>query len=121
MSRLTSPRTAVRCAACVLGLLLTACDLTAPLRTLDRPPPAWSLQPARDSVFLAPGDTARVGVAVLDRQGRRLSDRTVRFSSGDPSVVTVSDSGTVRARARGVAEVLATVEGLRAIIVVLVE
>jgi hypothetical protein len=101
--------------------LLAACDVTAPLRALDRPPPAWTLTLSADTVALAVGDSARLTATVRTRSGQLLPDRPARFTSGDPSVVAADSTGRLRALRRGVAEVLATVEGLRQRAVVIVD
>jgi uncharacterized protein YjdB len=115
---------AVRLAALALGALgalgMSACDPTAPLRTLSATQPAWSLSVSPDTLVVAVGDTARVTAVVRDRRGRAMPGLRVHFSTGDPAVVAADSTGRIRALRRGVAEVLASVEGLRqrAIIVV---
>ena len=62
----------------------------------------------RDSVgFGALGDTARIGVRVLDQAGEALAGAKMDWSSSDPEVATVSSSGLVTAKGNGTATVVA--------------
>lgn len=124
MRALRSRALRMAAAGVVVGCLVAACDVTAPLRTLDQAPPAWSLSLSPDTLSLAVGDSAQLTAVVRNRRGQPMTDRPVRFSSGDPAVVDVGGTGTigrVRALRRGVAEVLASVEGLRQRTIVIVD
>lgn len=119
---MTLCRAVPRLTLVVMGVLgLVACDPTAPLRTLSATQPAWSLTLTPDTLALAIGDTGRLVATVRDRRGTVMPGLRVRFSSGDPAVVEADSSGRIRAMRRGVAEVLASVEGLRQRAVVVVD
>lgn len=119
---MTAHRAVIRLTLLVAGVMgLVACDPTAPLRTLSATQPAWSLTLSPDTLALAIGDTARLVAVVRDRRGTVMPGLRVRFSTGDPAVVDADSSGRIRALRRGVAEVLASVEGLRQRAVVVVD
>jgi hypothetical protein len=70
---------------------------------------------------LSPGESRYVSAEPLDARGRRLSGRTVRWSSSIPTVATVSSAGEVTATARGTTEIVATIDGIRGRAAVAVE
>lgn len=78
---------------------------------VEAPLPYLSMIPG--SVMLVPGDTARLTpfTLLLTPGGglAPLTGREVRYTSGQPSVATVSDSGVVRAVAPGTATVTVAV------------
>ncbi len=54
------------------------------------------------------GDTVRVAARVLDDRARPISDATVTWTSGDPTIATVDATGLVRALKEGHASITAT-------------
>ena len=59
------------------------------------------------SASIKAGDTTRASVTMKDRRGA-LIDRPVQWSSSDPAIATVSDSGLVRGIAAGSVTIIAT-------------
>jgi probable HAF family extracellular repeat protein len=80
-----------------------------------KPPPgrlAWiNVQPYAPSI--AVGATRRMRVYLLDESGAQLPDRPVKWSTSDPSVLAVSDSGVIRGAGPGTASLTAEVDGVR--------
>ncbi|HET8633654.1 MAG TPA: Ig-like domain-containing protein [Gemmatimonadales bacterium] len=64
-----------------------------------------------NSFSLAVGATAQLSVAARNRIGKQVDGVTVRWTSSDTSVATIS-SGVVRARTAGTAALVATVNGI---------
>ncbi|WP_420635000.1 leucine-rich repeat domain-containing protein [Candidatus Palauibacter sp.] len=60
---------------------------------------------------LVAGDTLRLSAAAFDANGHALAGLEFEWSSSDPSVVRVDDSGLVRSESDGVATVTATTGG----------
>jgi uncharacterized protein YjdB/alpha-tubulin suppressor-like RCC1 family protein len=77
---------------------------------------AVALKPG--TLALTVGQSVTVEAAVTDPKGRKLTDRTVEWSSTAPGVVSVSAAGVVVGQAEGTAEILAAVEGVKASVVV---
>jgi len=63
------------------------------------------------SVEIGPGKSATLTARVLDAAGNLISGRAVAWSSSDTRIVTVDQSGVVRAVRRGSAVITATSEG----------
>ncbi|HJQ10339.1 MAG TPA: Ig-like domain-containing protein [Gemmatimonadaceae bacterium] len=68
------------------------------------------------TVTLAPdavniGQTVQATASVTDARGHIVTDRTISWSSGSPTVATVSGDGLVTAVGEGVANIVATSEG----------
>lgn len=61
-----------------------------------------------DSLVLAPGDTVTLVATLKDAAGNTLQDRTVAWTSPDPSIATVSAAGLVAAVGAGRVLVAAT-------------
>lgn len=74
-----------------------------------------------DQLSLSPGESGFLSAEPFDARGRRMSDRTVRWSSSTPTVATVSNTGEVTATARGTTEIVATIDGIRGRAAVTVE
>ena len=68
-----------------------------------------TIQPAGPSVVL--GNTAQLSAIVRDVNGNVVTDRTVTWTSSNPSVATVSSSGVVTSVALGSTTITATSEG----------
>lgn len=71
-----------------------------------------SVQVAPASVTLTTGDTRAFTATAKASDGTTITGRTVTWSSGGPSVVTVSSSGVATAVGAGTAQVLAQVDGV---------
>ena len=67
------------------------------------------LEPA--TLTLGVGDSAVLRAVPLDANGRPLPDRPAVFTSGAPTVLSVSASGVVRALAAGTGVVFASIDG----------
>jgi hypothetical protein len=70
---------------------------------------------------LVPGGTLQLSATPHDPGGNPLGGRATSWSSGDPSVLRVSPTGSVEALAEGAATLTATVEGVSGTITVRVE
>jgi len=70
---------------------------------------------------LVPGGTLQLSATPHDPGGNPLGGRATSWSSGDPSVLRVSPTGSVEALAEGAATLTATVEGVSGSITVRVE
>ena len=77
-------------------------------------PRATSLELEPGSGSLAVGDALPLAATVLDQRGRPMRGVTVRWSSSNAEVVTVSAAGVVRAVTEGSATVVAQHAGLSA-------
>lgn len=75
-------------------------------------PASVRIAPPRRPVLDALEDTVRVTASVLDPNGRPIADAVVSWSSGDTTIVTVSEDGLVTAVATGTAIVRATLGNL---------
>ena len=73
----------------------------APVAYVTLDPPA---------VSVTPGDTTQLTARAFDAQGNVLDGRLVTWSSGDPSVARVSQSGVVTGASLGTAQIVATIE-----------
>ncbi|MYN65424.1 MAG: hypothetical protein F4X11_10400 [Acidobacteria bacterium] len=69
------------------------------------------VSPAADTVAL--GDTLRLVAAALDGNGHAIEGAEFRWSSSDPGVAAVDDSGLVRGRAEGKATITAWSEDVQ--------
>ncbi len=65
---------------------------------------------ATGSIFI--GDNLTVSASVRDASGNSLSGRSITWSSTNPSVATVSASGSARGLAAGMTTIIATSEGV---------
>jgi uncharacterized protein YjdB len=77
--------------------------------TVPAPVATVSVQPTTSN--LTPGQTAALTATLADANGNVLSGRIVTWSSSDPGVATVSQSGVVTAVDAGGATISATSEG----------
>lgn len=95
--------------------LLASCgsDPTTPAPTPNPSgiPAVVSVSPANDTLD-AFGLILNLSVEVLDGAGKDLGDQGVVWTSQDPSVATVSSSGTVRSVSNGTSDIIATLGGL---------
>ena len=102
-----------RClAACFVLLFIGACSdgggsghgnpVTPTVATIDIEAPA---------THLAPGSSVQLSAIVRDKQGVVLGDRTVAWSSSDPTLLSISQTGLVSANATGSVTVSATADG----------
>ena len=77
------------------------------------PPEPTQISLTTDRVTLVTiGDSARIGATVKDQYGQGMTGHVVGWASGDTSIVTVSQSGFVRAVANGIAKVWAELGSL---------
>ncbi len=113
MSRLlTFGRTNALNAIAVLALALaTACadTSTAPPVTPPRPVASVVVSPATRTLLT--GDEQRYAARVLDANGQDITDRTITWSSSNPSVASVATDGLVTALQPGTVSINASVEG----------
>ena len=89
----------------VLALGLLACE-----GPFSFPVPVASVSISPAAADLAQGDSLQLTAAVRDSAGTTLTDRTVFWSSSDPTRILVSAAGLVTALAAGAATVTARVE-----------
>ncbi len=66
------------------------------------------------AILEEPGDQIQLGASVVDQVGGAILNMPVEWSSSDPSIATVSESGLVTAVASGTAVIHAEVPGTRA-------
>ncbi len=97
------------------GILLTAIIVPclagcgadeAPVAPPSTGPASIVLSPAAVTLR-AIGDTARLGAAAADANGRRVADISFTWESSDPSVATADQAGLVEAAGRGHATITA--------------
>jgi len=93
----------------VLLLLLGACGGDSPAG----PDPVSSVQVTAPYEALVIGDTEQLVATALDAHGATLSGRVIDWSSRDPAVATVTQSGVVTAVSSGTTTIEATSEGKR--------
>ena len=102
-----------RCvAACFVLFFVGACSdgggsghdnpVTPTVATIDIEAPA---------THLAPGSSVQLSAIVRDEQGVVLGDRTIAWSSSDPTLLSISQTGLVSANATGSVTVSATADG----------
>jgi hypothetical protein len=79
----------------------------------SRPAPASvaTVAVAPETATLIPGQTARFRPTVLDARGRPLADRSVAWTSTDPSLASVDPTGIVTARREGTVTIRASSGG----------
>jgi galactose oxidase-like protein/Big-like domain-containing protein len=75
------------------------------------PQPVAFVEVSPDSASVVVGDTVRLAAATQDAGGEPLTGRPVSWTTDDPLVATVSDSGLVSAVAVGAATITGTSEG----------
>lgn len=99
-------------------LLVAACDDP----TSSGPPPATAATVSfgRSELRIVPGQTLQPPLDVRDGEGQPVTGRTVHWSSSDASLVTVSSTGVITGIRAGTATVTATVDGIGAVLPVLV-
>jgi serine/threonine protein kinase len=78
------------------------------------PAPVASVVIEPSEVVLEVGAQARMAARALDRGGETLSGRSVRWTSGDTSVLTAEASGQLSAVGAGTTTLTAEVDGVRA-------
>ena len=74
---------------------------------------AVSVEPS-DAIIVS-GDSVRLVAAALDASGARIADRATSWSSDDTLVATVDAEGVVVARAAGITNVAAVIDGFEAL------
>lgn len=84
------------------------------------PVPVASIVVTPDSATMPEGDTLRLAATTLDAQGRVLSGRVVSWLSGAPSIASVGGTGVVTAVGPGSALIIASSDGVRATIPIVV-
>ena len=104
-------------AAALVASVLACSDSSDPV-TAPRPVASAGVTPR--TVVLESGETRQLTAVALDAAGAVVDGRTVRWSTDQPAVATVSATGLVRAVARGYAVITATVDGKSASSVVTV-
>ncbi len=76
------------------------------------PVPVGQVQVSPGTSTIEVGQTTQLTASVKDEGGNALTGRTVSWSSGNPSVATVSAGGLVTGVSEGVATITATSEGI---------
>lgn len=66
-----------------------------------------------DDARIVVDDTVRLAASVLGGDGNLLDDKTVTWESLDPDVATVNAQGLVTGESNGVAEIVATADGVQ--------
>lgn len=84
-------------ALAAVASLLGGCSSTSP----SQGPVAVGLDVTPDSMAIAPGDTVRLAVTVLDSLSEPIVDAPVAYLSRHPEIATVSATGKVTALAYG--------------------
>ena len=108
----------------VTGVAAGTAMITAHLGKMEQhdnveivPAAVASIQAAQSHTFKE-SETFHLSAVALDKQGRALRDRAISWSSDHPDVVSVSDDGTITAKAGGDARITASAEGQEAHIAV---
>lgn len=99
----------------LLWLMVSCSDSPSATQTLPPPNPAATVVAVRivaDSVLLSVGSQSALRALALNNQAGEVAGKTVQWQVDDPSVLSVSGTGTVTALAKGVARVIATVDGI---------
>ena len=118
---MTSAQTRLGVLAAGLALALAACDPTLPLQALSEDQKLASIDATPDSTNLRVGDSVKVLVRYIGKGGGTIASTGAPvFTVGNPLVVTVAQTGWVKAARLGRSEVLATVSGKRDAAVILV-
>lgn len=100
-----------------LGVMLVTCGRDQPTGPVEPSPPVApvpsgiTVTPAT-SVLTALGQTVRLAATVRDGNGNPIANADVRWSSSDPAVATVDQSGLVTAVKRGTCTISATTGGV---------
>jgi hypothetical protein len=89
-------------------LALTSCNGDEIPTGLRTPVASLSIEP--DTVAVAIGKAAQLGVVARDAAGNELDDRVVSWASADPSVAVVDSSGQVTGVGEGTVAISAAVE-----------
>ncbi len=92
-------------------IVVTSEGRTASVNVVVSPVPIASIRITPDAAALAVGQTTTLAASALDAGGRVLNGRALSWSSGSPSVATVSQEGVVTAVGVGTVVVLAQAEG----------
>lgn len=66
------------------------------------------------TLTIAPGDTARLTVGILDQDGAPIAGALATFASSNPAIATVSATGVVTGRLQGVTAVTISALGVAA-------
>lgn len=99
-----------RCCRIALGLGLLSCGHeppSAPDRTPSPPAITLTLSHTGPLDFDALGDTTRLIAVAQDRDGQVLDRADITFTSSDPAVVEVQDSGLLRTLGNGTVTIVA--------------
>lgn len=92
-------------------VLATACADTATAPPAPPPRPVASVVVSPATRTLLTGDEQRYAARALDANGQDITDRTITWSSSNPSVASVSSDGLVTALQPGTVSINASVEG----------
>lgn len=89
----------------ILGCVLTACGGSEP------PPPVAlvELTPPNDTILI--GGSTQLTASLKDEDGNILTSRAINWTSGSPTVASISQTGLVTGVADGTALITATSEG----------
>src|SRR6266566_7712617 len=87
------------------------CNPSVSARTPPPPAPVASVAVSPATASPQVGQTAQLSATPKDSGGSALTGRTVTWTSGNTSMVTVSSSGLVKGVAAGTATIMATTEG----------
>ncbi|MEN8145002.1 MAG: PQQ-dependent sugar dehydrogenase [Gemmatimonadota bacterium] len=89
--------------------------------TPPQPAPVATVEITPDSGNLQQGTSLQLSATARDSAGSVLSDRPITWTSADPGIASVSDSGLVTGNAPGTTEIQATAEGVSGLANIVVE
>lgn len=95
----------------IATILLLACGEDGP-GDIQAPVAVARVEVAAPATTVAVGQSVQLTATARDAGGNVLSGRTFEWSTAEPSVATVSETGLVTAVAEGQAEIRATAEGV---------
>ena len=96
-------------------VLAAACD-----HPTSSGPPAATVSFGQAALHIVPGQTLQPPLDIRDEQGQPVTGRSVQWSSSEPGFVTVSSTGVITAVRPGTSAVTATVDGIGAVLRVMV-
>ena len=96
----------------IISAELLGTTATAAVQVVKNSVASVTVAPANSSIY--PTETQQLTAALLDAQGRPVTSQSLKWTSSDPAVATVSGNGLVTGVAKGTAVITAQAQGKRA-------